>query len=127
MKNLVNSIESANNYFKSSESAQMLAIYSDNSRDVYPVIEWLTECVTKKIRKGIAVSVEHLANCSTLQSLMREAVKEAAELGECRQFSIDDRRAVAYRIADEIIENAMCAQELEHYYTDTQRAYARIA
>ena len=103
---MVNSIESANNYFKSSESAQMLAIYSDNSRDVYPVIEWLTECVTKKIRKGIAVSVEHLANCSTLQSLMRDAVKEAAELGESRRFSIDDRRAVAYRVANTIITEA---------------------
>lgn len=104
MKKLVNS--SAKNYFETSENAQTLAIYANNSRDAYQVIEWLTNCVTKKMRKGVEVNVEHLANCATLRMLMRAVVREAAELGDPRQFSIDDRRAAAYRIAEDIMTDA---------------------
>lgn len=114
MKKLVNSIESANNYLETSENANMLVIYSNNSTDLNLVVEWLMNCVIKKIRRGVAVSVEHLANCSTLQNLMRDAVKYAAKHGDPRQYSIDDRRAAAYRIADKIIEDAIVVNELEH-------------
>lgn len=106
MKNLVNSIESANNYLETSENANMLVIYSNNSTDLWLVIERLTNCVSKNMRRGIAVSVEHLANCATLQNLMRTAARKLSELEEGRRFSIDDRRAAAYRIAENIITDA---------------------
>ena len=44
-----------------------ILLYAQNDRDVYKLQQWLAECVAKRIKSGKEVSVDHLANCSTMQ------------------------------------------------------------
>ena len=46
-----------------------ILLYAQNDRDVYKLQQWLAECVAKRIKSGKEVSVDHLANCSTMQKL----------------------------------------------------------
>lgn len=69
-----------------------LIVYIDNSRDIYAFTEYLQNNLAKKIRKGLAVSEEYLAQCSTMKRIIRMAVKMVREnegfhptKKECRQ------------------------------------------
>ena len=48
----------------------LLAMYIRNTREIYDITTWLQNCIIKKANKGI-----HLANCSTMKTIIREAAK----------------------------------------------------
>lgn len=89
-------------------AANQLKVYIDNSRDIYCIIESLQNNLAKKIRKGVAVSVERLAACGSMQRIIRMAAKKVQEYDHNRPTA-DDRRAVAKVCAAYIIE---CAEYL---------------
>ena len=82
-----------------------LNLYIENEYTIYRLVEWLTSCVEKRIRKGAAVTVEHLANCSTMKTIIRMSVKMCKEYGEPTADK-EERAAVARMQAENIIENA---------------------
>lgn len=47
----------------------LLAMYIRNTREIYDITTWLQNCIIKKANKGIQPSIEHLANCSTMERL----------------------------------------------------------
>lgn len=53
----------------------LLAMYIRNTREIYDITTWLQNCIIKKANKGIQPSIEHLANCSAMKSIIREAAK----------------------------------------------------
>lgn len=53
----------------------LLAMYIRNTREIYDITTWLQNCIIKKANKGIQPSIEHLANCSTMKTIIREAAK----------------------------------------------------
>lgn len=53
----------------------LLAMYIRNTREIYDITAWLQNCIIKKANKGIQPSIEHLANCSTMKTIIREAAK----------------------------------------------------
>lgn len=55
--------------------SNLLAMYIRNTSDIYNMTSWLQDCLIKKINKGIQPSIEHLANCSTMKTIIREAAK----------------------------------------------------
>lgn len=55
--------------------SNLLAIYIRNTREIYDITTWLQNCIIKKANKGIQPSIEHLANCSTMKTIIREAAK----------------------------------------------------
>lgn len=46
----------------------LLAMYIRNTREIYDITTWLQNCIIKKAN-------EHLANCSTMKTIIREAAK----------------------------------------------------
>lgn len=90
----------------------LLAMYILNTSEIYNIISWLQDCIVKKANKGIQPSIEHLANCSTMKTIVREAAKllykydgitptrqekqqaareHAKYILECVQYSINNR------------------------------------
>ena len=53
----------------------LLAMYIRNTSEIYSMTSWLQDCLIKKVNKGIQPQVEFLANCSTMKTIIREAVK----------------------------------------------------
>lgn len=53
----------------------LLAMYIRNTSEIYNITLWLQNCIIKKINKGVQPQVEHLANCITMKSIIREAAK----------------------------------------------------
>ena len=53
----------------------LLAMYIRNTSEIYNITSRLQNCIIKKINKGIQPSIEHLANCSTMKTIIREAAK----------------------------------------------------
>lgn len=53
----------------------LLAMYIRNTREIYDITTWLQNCIIKKANKGIQPSIEHLANCSTMKTIIREAAR----------------------------------------------------
>ena len=53
----------------------LLAMYIRNTSEIYNMTSWLQNCIIKKANKGIQPSIEHLANCSTMKTIIREAAK----------------------------------------------------
>lgn len=58
-----------------SDIANLLAMYIRNTREIYDITTLLQNCVIKKANKGIQPSIGHLANCSTMKAIIREAAK----------------------------------------------------
>ena len=81
-----------------------ILLYANNDRDVYKLKQWLAECVAKRIKSGKEVSVEHLANCSTMQKITCAAAKICRKYGY--PFTSKDRKEAAVSIAESIIEDA---------------------
>lgn len=52
-----------------------LAMYIRNTSEIYNITSWLQDTLIKKINKGVQPQVEHLANCSTMKAIIREAAK----------------------------------------------------
>ena len=81
-----------------------ILLYAQNERDIYNLQQWLAECVAKRIKSGKEVSVEHLANCSTMQKITCAAANICRKYGE--PFTMQDRKEAAVTIAESVIENA---------------------
>ena len=82
-----------------------LNLYIENEYTIYRLVEWLEKCVSKRIQKGAAVTVEHLANCSTMKTIIQMGVKMCKEYGE-PVADKEERAAVAMRQAEAIIDSA---------------------
>lgn len=81
-----------------------ILLYAQNDRDVYKLQQWLAECVAKRIKSGKEVSVEHLANSSTMKDIIGMAAKICKKYGE--PFTSQDRKEAAVKIAESVIEDA---------------------
>ena len=81
-----------------------ILLYAQNERDIYNLQQWLAECVAKRIKSGKDVSVEHLANCSTMKDIIGMAAKICKKYGE--SFTMQDRKEASVNIAESIIEDA---------------------
>lgn len=53
----------------------LITMYIRNTSEIYNTTLCLQNCIIKKINKGIQPQVEHLANCSTMKNIIREAAK----------------------------------------------------
>lgn len=51
----------------------LLAMYIRNEREIYNITGWLQNCIIKKTNSGVQPQLEHLANCSTMKTIIREA------------------------------------------------------
>ena len=81
-----------------------ILLYAQNERGIYNLQQWLAECVAKRIKSGKEVSVEHLANCSTMKDIIGTAAKICKKYGE--PFTMQDRKEAAIAIAESVIEDA---------------------
>lgn len=85
-----------------------LNLYINNSREIYSVTESLFNSLAKKIKKGVTLNVETLANCSTMKrivSMAAKMVKEYDGVTVCTQ----ERKEAALNHAEYIIE---CAKSI---------------
>lgn len=57
------------------DTPNLLAMYIRNTREIYDITAWLQNCIIKKANKGVQPQAEHLANCSTMKNIIREAAK----------------------------------------------------
>lgn len=55
--------------------SNLLAMYIRNTSEIYNMTSWLQNCIIKKANKGIQPSIEYLANCSAMKSIIREAAR----------------------------------------------------
>lgn len=53
----------------------LLAMYIRNTREIYDITAWLQNTLIKKTNNGVQPQLEYLANCSTMKTIIREAVK----------------------------------------------------
>ena len=86
-------------------NADRLAIYVDNSSDIYLITESLFNSLAKKIRKGLVPSVEHLANCSSMRKIIGMAAKMVAKY-DGGKVTTEERKEAAKVHAQYIIECA---------------------
>lgn len=47
----------------------VIYVVAINDRDTHKNVEWLAECVRKRIAKGELVSLDYLARCSMMQKI----------------------------------------------------------
>lgn len=80
-----------------------LVLYAENVREIYDTLAWLGACVEKRVQKGQPVSVEHLANCSTMKKIVREAVRYGERYGE--RHTTAERKEAATILAEGIVCN----------------------
>ena len=86
-------------------NADRLAIYVDNSSDIYLITESLFKSLAKKIRNGVVPSVEYLANCSSMKKIIGMAAKLVFEHDHAK-VTPQERKEVAIKHAQYIIECA---------------------
>ena len=80
----------------------LLELHIDNDRECVDSLTWLRECVDKRRAKGKPVTVEHLAECSTMRKVIARGAK-LVQQKEGRMVSNDDKRATRWQYADNII------------------------
>lgn len=98
-----------------SQNAYRIVLYADNNREIYTrLTNPLCQQLVKRFIKGKAVFVEHLANCSTMQKIIREAVKIVRKCDGCTP-SKAERKEAGFALAASLIEQAKFeAQEMIH-------------
>lgn len=80
-------------------------IYAMHEREPYQLYSWLRECVAKRKMQGKEISIEHLENCSTMQKIVRLALRTAYKYDgvEANAFDrIELRSILANKIMEEI-------------------------
>lgn len=85
-----------------------LNLYINNSREIYLVTESLFNSLAKKIKKGVTLNVETLANCSTMKRIVSMAAKMVKEYDGVT-VSSQERKEAAVNHAEYIIE---CAKSI---------------
>lgn len=82
-----------------------LSLYIDNSREIYSITESLSNSLAKKIKKGVELSVETLANCSMMKRIVSMAAKMVKEYDGVT-VSTKERKEAALNHAEYIMECA---------------------
>lgn len=85
-----------------------LNLYINNSREIYLVTESLFNSLAKKIKKGLTLNVETLANCSAMKRIVSMAAKMVKEYDGVT-VSSQERKEAALNHAEYIIE---CAESI---------------
>lgn len=85
-----------------------LSLYFDNSREIYSITESLSNSLAKKIKKGVKLSAETLANSSTMKRIVSMAAKMVKEY-DGATVSSQERKEAAVNHAEYIIE---CAKSI---------------
>lgn len=98
--------------FVESENARFICLYANNTREIYVFIEWLENCLVKRLRKGKAVLVETLAESSTIKKIVCSASKLLWEY-DGRKATNSDKRAARAMLAEQIVEDARGLYEME--------------
>ena len=83
----------------------VITIYATNSREIYSVYECLRNCVRKRMKRGAACTVEHLAECATMKKIVRESAKLVQEFDGYTPTN-EDKRAARYELAARIMDDA---------------------
>lgn len=86
-------------------NAERMVIYINNTYDIYRITEWLVNCLVKKMKKGMAPDVNHIAYCSTMKKIMGMAAKLVQTYDGAR-VTAQERGEVALAHAASIIESA---------------------
>lgn len=82
-----------------------LDIYLSNSRECYCLIEWLANCIAKRIKRGKEVNIDYLANCSTMSKIIRVAKKLMVLNNEQIKPTKEDIKEMRQKVAKEILED----------------------
>lgn len=90
------------NFDELTHAATNIVLTAENDYNYYKVLEWLKNCITKKIKRGQSVSVEHLANCSTMQTFCRNIAKELMQYDI--KASLTDRKDAALYLAQSVFD-----------------------
>lgn len=82
-----------------------LSLYIDNSREIYSITESLSNSLAKKIKKGVKLSAETLANSSTMKRIVSMAAKMVKEYDGVT-ISTKERKEAALKHAGYIMDCA---------------------
>lgn len=104
-----------------------VTLYIDNSMELYCQLEWLANCVAKKVAKGKFISVEHLENCATVRRLISQGakmVKKMENFNPGKEEGNEARKLVARVIIEDFLPYRLMkfgttrkeAQKLIDYY-----------
>ena len=86
------------------EARDVIYVVAMNDYDIYKKVEWLKNCVRKRLLKGQQVTSENLRNCSTMKAITLAAKRIEEKYGG--KITKDERELGAIMIADRIIEMA---------------------
>lgn len=84
-------------------NARNLVLTAENDYSTYQNLNWLANCVAKKIRRGVVCTVEHLAGCSTMKTIVRNTAKDLKQFGV--NCSMAERNEACEYLAAEIFED----------------------
>lgn len=84
-------------------NARELILTAENDYQIYKQLDWLANCVAMKVRKGVICTVEHLANCSTMKTIVRETAKNLKKKYGVN-CTMPERREACEYLASEIIQ-----------------------
>lgn len=83
----------------------LIHVYALNEREFYPTIEYLTRCVEKRIKKGLEVTNEYLAHCSSMSKLTFAVIKYRLKYDGV-ETTKDERNDARKSLAKYIIDSA---------------------
>lgn len=86
-------------------NANRMVLYIENTYDIYRLTEWLYTSLAKKVRKGLKPDVNHLANCSTMKTILSMAAKLVL-VNDGEKVTTQERKEVALAHAASVIERA---------------------
>ena len=82
----------------------VIYVVAINDNDIHKSIEWLAECVRKRISKGELVSLDYLTRCSTMQKITLSAKRIEEKYGG--RVTKAEREYGAKLLAERIYEMA---------------------
>ena len=88
-----------------SSNVRRMQIYVNNVHDIYLVFELLTNCVTKRVNKGLEVSPERLLNSSAIYKIARMAANAVYE-HDGEKPTREEKKELRQWLTDYVIECA---------------------
>lgn len=82
-----------------------MRIYVNDVRNIYLVFEWLVNCVTKRVNKGLEVSAERLLKSSTVYQIARMAANAVYEY-DGEKPTREEKKELRLWLAEYVIECA---------------------
>lgn len=86
-----------------SDIAKQLWNYTFSDESVSQMFDWLTSAMRKKIRRGVELDVDTLANSSTLKNIMRKSCKDFENENNTK-VSMNERNEAAKLVAKDLID-----------------------